>query len=251
MSRKLVVLTGIFVLAMCALAFAQETVDDIIKKNIEARGGYDKLKAVNTVKMTGKQMMQGMEIPFTIIQKRPNCIRLEVSLQGQTMVQVFDGQNAWWINPFMGLNDPQKMPEDQARSVEEQADMDGHLVDSKDKGHTVELIGKENMEGTDVYKVKVVLKNGDVRYDLIDAEHFLEIKTIAKIDRQGTQIEAETSISDYKEVNGLMVGTAMETKVSGQTVSQITIDTIEMNVEVDDSLFKMPVKESAPETPQN
>jgi len=251
MARKSIVLTGIFMLALCALAFSQETVDDIIKKNIEARGGYDKLKAVNTVKMIGKQMVQGLEIPFSIIQKRPNFIRVEASLQGQTMVQAYDGQNSWWTNPFMGLPDPQKMPEDQAKSIVEQADMDGHLVDHKEKGHTVELIGKENMEGTEVFKVKVVLKNGDVRYDLIDAEHFLEIKTIAKIDRQGTQIEAETSISDYKEVNGLMVGTAMETKVSGQTVSQIVIDVIEMNVEVDDSIFKMPVKESAPETPQN
>jgi len=250
MFRKLFFLTSIFVLVICSLAIAQETVDDIIKKNIEARGGYENLKAVKTMKVTGKQMMQGIEVPFTIFQKRPKLIRLEATVQGQTMVQAYDGENPWWINPFMGSTDPQKMPEDQAKSIQEQSDMDGHLVDYKDKGHTVELIGKEDMEGTEVYKIKVELKNGDIRYDLLDTEYFLELKTIAKIKRQGTEIEAETSVSDYKEVNGLMIAHSIETKVGGNVVSQIIIDTIEMDVDVDDSIFTMPAKKEEAPTPK-
>lgn len=250
MYRKLFVLTALFALIICSLAIAQETVEDIIKKNIEARGGYDKIKAVKTVKMTGKQMMQGIEVPFTIVQKRPNNIRLEATVQGQTLVQAYDGENPWWINPFMGSTDPQKMPEDQAKSILEQSDIDGHLVDYKDKGHTVELIGKEDMEGTEVYKIKVVLKNGEIRYDLIDTEYFLELKTIAKLERQGTELEAETTISDYKEVDGMMIGHSIETKVGGNTVSQIVIETIETNVDVDDSIFKMPASDKGQETPK-
>ncbi len=250
MYRKLFLLTAIFALIIFSLAIAQETVEDIIKKNIEARGGYDKIKAVKTMKIAGKQMMQGLEVPFTIIQKRPNLIRLEATVQGQTLVQAYDGENPWWINPFMGSTDPQKMPEDQAKSILEQADMDGHLVDYKEKGHSVELIGKEDLEGTEVYKIKVVLKNGEVRYDLIDTEYFLELETIAKVNQQGTEIEAETFVSDYKDVNGLMISHAIETKVAGNTISQIVIDAIEMNVDVDDSVFKMPVVEKKQEAPK-
>jgi hypothetical protein len=163
------------------------------------------------------------------------------------MVQAYDGQTAWMIMPFMGSTDPEKMPEEQAKDFQEQADIDGPLVDYKEKGHTVELSGKEDMEGTDVYKLKVTLKNGDVRYIYLDGENFIELRRAGKYKRQGAEIEADTYFGDYKPVNDLMVPHAIESKVSGQTVSQITVEKVEMDVAMEDAIFKMPAKSAEKE----
>jgi len=249
MYRKVFLLTLVLAL-ISTLTLSAQTLDEILKSYYEARGGYDQVKAVKSMKATGKQMMQGIEIPFTFYQKRPNLLRAELTVQGQAIIQGYDGETAWLINPLTGSTDPQTLPEEQAKQIIEQADMDGHLFDYKEKGHTVELIGKEDMEGTEVFKLKVTLKDGDIRYDFLDAEYFVELKVTAKIVRQETEIEVDTYMSDYKEVGGLMIAHSMETRRGGTTVSQITMDTIELDVEVDDSMFKMPAKTEKEETPK-
>lgn len=249
MYRKVFLLTLILTI-FTSLTLSAQTLDEILKSYYEARGGYDNVKAVKSMKATGKQMMQGIEIPFIIYQKRPNLLRVEVTVQGQTILQGYDGETAWMVNPLTGSTDPQIMPEEQAKQILEQADMDGHLFDYKEKGHTVELIGKEDMEGTEVYKLKVTLKDGDIRYDYLDAEYFVDLKVAAKIVRQETEIEVETYLSDYKEVEGLMMAHSMETRRGGTTVSQISMDTVELDVEMDDSMFKMPAKAEKEETPK-
>ncbi|MFQ5824129.1 MAG: outer membrane lipoprotein carrier protein LolA [bacterium] len=247
MFRKTLFLIFSINVLFCIQVTAQ-TVEELIEKNIEARGGYEKIKAIKTIKMTGNSMFQGMEAPFTIFAKRPNNLRMEVTIQSQNMVQAYDGETAWMIFPFMGSTEPQKMPEDQADAFIEQADIDGHLVDYKEKGHTVELIGKEDMEGTDVYKLKLTLKNGNVNYIYLDAEYFIELKQKAKRKRQGSEFEVETFFGDYKPINGLMIPHSLESKVGGQTVSQITVEKVEMDVNIDDSIFKMPPKSQEEKT---
>jgi outer membrane lipoprotein-sorting protein len=249
MVRKIFTLTLVLTLLSILTASAQ-TVDEILNKYYDARGGYEKLKSVNTMKSTGKQLIMGMEIPFTIQQKRPNLIRVEATVQGQTMVQGYDGKTAWSINPLTGATVPQTLPEDQAKNIVEQADIDGYLIDYKEKGHSVELIGKEEMDGTKVYKLKVTLKDGDIRYNYLDAEKFLELKVVAKIKRQGTEIDAETYCGDYKKIDGMMMAHSFETKRGGTIVSQITINSIELNCEMDDAIFKLPVKTVQEEAPK-
>jgi hypothetical protein len=116
------------------------------------------------------------------------------------------------------------------------------LFDYKEKGNTVELMGQEDMEGTPVYKLKITLKDGDVRYYFLDAEYFLELKVTSKIKRGEAEFDVETFLSDYKEVNGQMIAHAVESKAGGNVVSQITIETVEFDVPVDDAIFVMPVK---------
>lgn len=235
----MLVLPALLVLQMAAAA-ADLTVDEVIAKNIDARGGLEKMKAVKTVKMTAKIMNHGMEVPGTMELKRPNMIRMEFTIQGQNIVQAFDGENGWMIMPLMGVKDPQKMTEDDVKEVKEQADFDGPLVDYKEKGNTVELMGKEDVEGTSAYKIKVTLKSGDVRYIFVDADSFLELKTTAMIKREGNEMQIDSYSGDYKEVNGLMLPFSIETKMKDQTISQITVDNVEMGVDLDDAMFKMP-----------
>jgi outer membrane lipoprotein-sorting protein len=238
------------VLAPCLLA---QSVDEIIAKNIQARGGADKLKSVKSIKSTATMSMgPGIEAPGTLIQKRPALARLEFTVQGLTAVQAFDGKNGWQIMPFMGKKDPELMSADEAKEIEENADLDGPLVDYKSKGHQVELQGKEKIEGTDAYKLKVTLKNGDVQTIYIDSDSFLDIKEVTKRTVRGTEQEIESAIGDYKPVDGIMFPFAVESGIKGTDQKQkLTITKVELNVPADDSLFKMPAappKAVAPKT---
>jgi len=240
MLRKVSLVAGLIAL-LCSVLSAQ-TVDEIIAKNIQARGGIDKIKSVKTLRSTGTMSMGGgMEAPGSMIQKRPDMARLEFTVQGLTAVQAYDGKDAWQIMPFMGKKDPELMSGDDKKDIVENADIDGPLVDYKSKGNTVELLGKEKVEGTDAYKLKITLKDGDVINDYIDADSFLEIKQETKRMVRGSEREIESSLGDYKEVNGLMFAFAMENGIKGGTEKEkLTISKIELNVPVDDSIFKMP-----------
>jgi len=216
--------------------------DEVIAKNVQARGGLEKLKAVQSIKSTANMSMgQGMEAPGVLIQKRPRLARLDFTIQGLTAVQAYDGKSAWQIMPFMGKKDPEPMSADETKEVEEMADLDGPLVDYKSKGHQVELLGKEKVEGTDAYKIKATLNNGDVQTIYIDSDSFLEIKEETKRTVRGSEQLIESSIGDYKDVDGVLFPFAMESGVKGsQEKQKLTITKIELNVPADDSIFKMP-----------
>ncbi|MGH7730221.1 MAG: outer membrane lipoprotein-sorting protein [Candidatus Eiseniibacteriota bacterium] len=236
------ILLGITLLALLAPIASAQTVDELIAKNIEAKGGLAKLKAVNSTRQTGKMMAgPGMEIPFTMVNKRPKSTRMEFTFQGMTGMQVYDGTTAWMSMPFQGKKEPEVMPADQAKIIEEQADIDGPLMNYKEKGHTIELAGKEQVEGADAFKLKVTLKGGDVRYFYLDAETYLEVKVEAKRTIRGTEVETESYLSDYKDVGGLMMAHVMESGSKGSPQRQkLVIEKVELNPEVDDKTFAMP-----------
>lgn len=247
------VCVSLIALAVLAPSLLAQGADEIIAKYVQARGGADKLKTVQSIKTTATMTMgPGMELAGTVIQKRPMLARMEFSLQGMTAVQAYDGKAAWQIMPFMGKKDPELMSAEEAKETEEMADVDGPLVDYKSKGHQVELLGKEKIEGTDAYKLKLTLKNGDVQTIYIDSDSFLQIKEVDKRTIRGTETETESSIGDYKEVNGILFPFAVESAIKGTDQKQkITISKIELNVPVDDSIFKMPAaapKADAPKT---
>ncbi len=245
---------AVSLIALATPLLSAQSVDDVIAKNVQARGGLDKIKSVQTIRSTGTMSMGGgMEAPGMMIQKRPDMARLEFTVQGLTAVQAYDGKSAWQIMPFMGKKDAEVMSADDKKEMEENADIDGPLVDYKSKGNKVELLGKEKVEGTDAYKLKVTLKNGDVITDYLDADSFLEIKQETKRMIRGSEQDVESSLGDYKEVNGLMFPFAMENGIKGsQEKEKLTISKIELNVPVDDSIFKMPPPAPAakPEEPK-
>lgn len=245
------------VAAFCALAgsgvSARQSVDDLIAKNLEAKGGLEKLKAIQSIKQVNTFNMQGMEGSMTVFTKRPNRLRQEMKLGGQTVINGFDGVTPWTINPLVGFTRAVAVTGPQADMVREQGDFDGPLVDYKAKGHTVELLGKEPVEGSDAYKLKVTLKNGSVRTIWIDAEANLEIKGEGKRTIRGSEVESETALGDYKEVGGVMYPHSVEGGPKGVPQRQkIVIDKIEVNPTLDDSRFKMPEvkKEEPPKAPE-
>jgi outer membrane lipoprotein-sorting protein len=235
-------ITG-FLLALCiAVPAAAQTADEIVAKTIAAKGGVEKLKGIKSARMTGKMTLgPGIEAPIALEIKRPNMMRLDVTVQGIVGSQAYDGAKGWSLMPFAGSKVAMEMSAEELKMAEEQADIDGPLVDYKAKGHTIELLGKDKVEGADVYKLKVTLKNGTVRTLFIDAEHFLEIREEARRTIRGTEMDMETIYGDYKSVDGMMMAHSIDAGVKGMPQRQkITVEKIELNVPIDDARFKMP-----------
>ncbi len=241
------------VLFLCGLALvtgysAAETVEEIVAANLEAKGGEAAWKALETGRMTGTMRMGGgaagaMEMPFTVEFKKPHKIRLEFTMQGMTAVQAFDGEIGWAILPFLGKTEAEEMAEDQVKQLKDQADFEGVLVDYEAKGHAVELVGQEEVDGTPAYKLKVTRADGDVDYLYLDEEYFVEFKMEATREVQGNEVTISTVLGDYKEVGGLLFAHSMEMAFGGGEAQQvITIESIELGIDIPDERFAMPAK---------
>jgi hypothetical protein len=218
-----------------------QSADDILKEHFSAIG-QDKLLKVNTQKMTGKMIQGGMEIPFIQMGKRPAKVRVEGTFQAITFVQTFNGKDGWSLNPFTGATDPQPFSEDELKSMRYQADMDGMLWNWKEKGYAVTFDGKEDMEGTSCFKIKLVTKEGDNFTYYIDSDSYIMIRSNTKIKVMGNETEADTYYSNYMQVEGMAVPAKIETKMNGQIAMTIVVDKVEFNTELDDALFEKPTK---------
>lgn len=212
--------------------------DDVIAKHIEAIGGRKTIDGIKSMRVSGKSLAGGgMEIPITIEYKKPNKVRMEFTFQGMTGIRAYDGQTGWFVMPFAGKTEPEKMSADQVEMIEDNADPFGPLVDYKKKGHQVELVGKDEIEGSEVYKLKVTTKSGNTEYYFLDTEHFLPIQTKGKRKFQGTEIEYTVSYGDYKEVGGLLLAHSIQ---QGGMGGDMTFEKVEVNVDIPDDHFTMP-----------
>lgn len=232
---------------LVSAALQAQTVDEILDKNAAAKGGWDKIRALKSVRMSGKMAMGGgMEAPFSMTKARPESMRLEFTVQGMTGIQAYDGSTGWMVMPFMGKKDAEAISGDMLKEVKDMADFDGQLVDYKTKGHKVELLGKEEIEGTPAYKLKLTTKGGDETFVFIDADSFLEIKMQSKRKIQGQEVEGETNLGNYQEFGGMLFPMSMEMKAKGAPGGQtITIDKVELNPTLAGDFFTMPKKPAA------
>lgn len=239
----------VFVMAMLAIAAvvpvcAMDT-DELVAKAIEAMGGEKAIKEVKSMKTTGKFMASGMEFPFATYHLRPNQMRLEAEVMGAQMIQCYDGEAGWTINPMTGTSEPQKMSPIELKGFKLQADMDGSLIDWKKKGYTIEYIGTDDVEGTETHQLKLDTNDGIVMDMYFDTEYFLLLKVHTKVTEGENEHESDTYMSDYKEIGDLVSAHAIETRIGDQVVNQILLETVELDAEVDKSIFAMPEKQEA------
>jgi hypothetical protein len=221
----------------------QPTLDELVAKNIEAKGGESALHDLQTLRLTGKMLVQQgqIELAYLQIKKRPNEVRSEASLQGMTQIQAYNGKEGWRVSPFFGRKDPERMSADDVKALLEDTEIDGALVDWKKKGSSVEYLGTEDVEGTPAHKLKVVRKNGDVSFVYLDPDHFLEIRVLTQRMRHGAHEEVEIDLGDYEKAGGVFVPTSVESGRKGAPDKQrIIIDKVEANLPVDDSIFYFP-----------
>jgi hypothetical protein len=239
MRRVLLAAAGLLLLAPVCAA---QTADEIVARYVKTVGGMEKIQAIRSLRRTGKFTGGGgFEAKVVEENKRPNMVRQEFSLQGMTGVNAFDGASGWKIEPWQGKKDPEPLGEEEMKQIVEDSDFDGPLVNYKEKGNRVEYVGLEPVEGTDAHKLKVTLKNGDVRYYFMDTDYFVPIKIETKRMVRGAEREYETSLGDYKEVAGVYLPHSVETGVKGTPFkSQVNYEKIEANVSLDDARFRRP-----------
>ncbi len=222
------------------------TVDEILAKNVAARGGESRLKAIRTLCITGKTIFSfgdsQIEAGWGQVQKRPGMLRSEVTLQGLTAVDTYDGKEGWTLQPFGGRRDAQKHSADESRQLAEQADIEGPLVDWKEKGHTVEFLGTEDVDGTPALKLRVNLKGGNTEYVYLDPDSALEIRTETVTRVRGTETITDTDLGSYEQVEGVWFPFSLEQtqKGGGGGSQRYDVERAEANVELDDSIFAFP-----------
>jgi outer membrane lipoprotein-sorting protein len=239
MRKTLLSLAG---LALLANPLPAQTADEIIAKYLTTVGGMDKIQAVTTLRRTGK-FTGGGGFEARVVQesKRPTKVRQEFSFQGMTGINAYDGKTGWKIEPWQGKKDAEALSEEEMKQIVEDADFDEPLVNYRQKGNKVEFVGTEQVEGTDVFKLKVTLASGDVRYYYMDTDYYVPIKIEMKRMIRGAEQESETTLGDYKAVAGWYLPYSIETARKGSDETQkITFEKIEANVPIDDGRFAKP-----------
>ena len=233
------------VLALPAVARADQ-LDDIIARNVAAHGGA-KLRELKTLRLTGRLVFGfgdgSVEASWAQVLARPGKMRGEVTLQGLTAVQAFDGRDGWSVQPFGGRRDPERASQDDARTFAQQAEFEGPLVDWRAKGNRVEYLGTEDIDGTTALELRVTRKDGDIQYLYLDPDSALEIRVTTVHRVRGSEDISETDLGSYQQVAGVWIPFSVQSGAKGAPrTMHITIDHAEANVPVDDAWFRFPTQ---------
>ncbi|MBU6166667.1 MAG: hypothetical protein KGQ52_11130 [Alphaproteobacteria bacterium] len=237
---------GALFLATAAMAqpAALPSADEIVQKNLAARGGQAALAALTSLTLDGKLVFPGgFELTYHEV-RSGGAVRVEATLQGLTLVQAYDGKGGGWrINPFEGRKDAEKMGDDEARSLADAATIPGVLLSARADGASVSLLGREDFDGTDCYKLKVIQKDGDEFIYLIDPDSMLEVKIVETRKLRGAVQVSETELGDYEAVAGVMFPMSVESGPQGASQRQRTIITkAAANAAAPPALFAQPAK---------
>src|SRR5262245_20595571 len=231
-------------LVLSSFPLSAQSVDSLIAKYVQASGGMTKIQALQPLARNGKYTSAGgVEAVVVQMNKRPTSVREEFTIQGMTGINAYDGRDGWKIEPWQGKRDPESLGEDEMHGILDDADFDGPLVNYQAKGNKVEFQGTEQIEGSDAYKLKVTRPNGDVSFYYLDTEYYVPIRIDTQRMIRGAPQEFETSLGDYKQVNGVYLPFSAESGPKGSSSTnrgKITYDKIEANVALDDTRFTRP-----------
>lgn len=246
MSKHFAILLSAGLLSVASAWAADPSLDEILDGHIETIGGKAAIDSVDTAKASGTMVFQGgLEAPFSIeFQPPQDRMRLDFEFQGMTAVNAYDGEGGWAILPFLGKTTAEPMAEDQLKQAQDQADFFGPLINHKEKGHSIELVGKTDVEGTEAFHLKVSKANGDVENWYLDSEYYLPFRVEAKAEVQGQQVETATTYGDYKEVGDMVFAHSVTVEFGAAGQQTIVIENMELNVELDEQRFFMPAAET-------
>jgi len=234
-TRFYTLLTGLLIAGYCTSA---QTADEIVAKNIEAMGGAEKLKEIKTQYMEGSMEAQGQTIPIKRWVKQDAAMRLEFVVNNSNNVQVVTGSTGWTLMPVMQQTAPEDMDPAVVKLMKSQLDLRGELYDYKGKGRKVELLGKEAVNGSPAWKLKITTPDGTNGIAYLDAQTYLLVKTTNHTTVEGREMDLVTTLSDYKKTaDGLAYPGTTEQQPGGVKISVLKVET---NLPVADSLFSKP-----------
>jgi len=219
------------------------TAEELAAKNIEAKGGAAALAAVQSVRRSGLLIVNGGQLSLAIVEtrQRPGSIRNELTLQGLTQVESYDGKDGWRIDPFQGRKDPERTSPDDLKGLIEDAQIGGPLEDYQERGATLEYAGTEDIDGTAAHKLKLSHKNGDLQYIYLDPDYFLEIRIESQRSVRGVKQIVITDLGEYEQVSGVYWASSVTSRSKGdRDPAKILYDTIEVNIPLDAAYFSFP-----------
>jgi hypothetical protein len=219
-----------------AISYAQ-TADELINKHIEAIGGKENWKKVNSMRSEATLSTQGIDIPVVITQVHNVGMKQEFTVMGMSGYSIIGVDGGWNFNPMQGQQKPEPITQDELNIGKEQLDLQGEFLDYKEKGHNVELLGNEDVDGTSCYKLKLTRKSGREATYLLDPKSFYIIRAVSKLTANGQEIESIINLSNYQKLPaGIVVPFTMENTM---LPAPINMKKIEVNVAVDQSIFKV------------
>ena len=239
----LMALSLLGVLASACATISAPTVDEIVDSNIAARGGKQRIQALQSIRESGTATASGGRVAQVIREiKRPGLFRLEFSYQGTTSVFAHDGRSGWQVAPLQGQFEPMAMPpEADAAAGVDQRDLEGPLLDWKQKGHVVKLAGRESIDGREAFKLEVAMQGGAVRYDYVDVASRLVVRSDVTRLIRGRATVLQNTFSDFRAVDGIVFPHVIETRVKERPqVLRIIVESIELNPDLEDARFKLP-----------
>ncbi len=229
--------------ALFAACSSPSQVDEIVASNLAARGGKERIQALQSFRATGTATASGGRIARVVQEiKRPDLYRLEFSSQGTVAVFAHDGEVGWQVAPLQGVFEPEVVkPEYDSEAGIDERDIEGPLVDWQEKGHLVELVGRETLAGGEAYKLKVTLADGAIRYDYVDVVSNQVVRSDKPEMIRGNSVQLEVTYSDFRDVEGLVFPHFIETHVKDRPeYIKIVVEEFELNPDLDDTRFQLP-----------
>jgi hypothetical protein len=233
MKKSMTLLAAIILASVCSA----QTLDEIANKYYAANG-LEKLENAKTMTLKGVVSQMGMELPLTIMVKKPNMVKVLQEFSGMEIIIAFDGEKAYMVNPMTGSTDPVELPAEQAGSVQQYNMFRDTFMDNFKAGR-VTLDGEEAIDGKPAFKLTLTNETGEKTTYFIDKDSYLTVKTIQTVNQMGQEMEVETYIREHKVIDGIKFGTRIANFVNGAEMGGMTIETIEIDTPIEDSVFKL------------
>jgi len=233
MKKMIFILTAL----ISASLINAQSLDEIVKK-YSAAMKTDQLDKVQTIKITGKMSAMGMEMPMTMFMKNPDKIKVIYSFNGQEMTSVYDGEKGYMVNPMTGSTDPVELTGEQLKQVQNNNAFNDQVLDFFKKG-SLTLEGEDNVNGKPAFKLKATIEGGNPIYLSIDKASYLLVKTSTKVSQMGQEMEVDSFMSDYTDNQGVVMPKKTTASSGGMEMAVITFDKIEVNLPMEDSVFKL------------
>ncbi len=227
---KKLIFTGLF--SVAGLFVMAQTADEVVAKHIEAIGGAENWKKVNSIVMEGSMNVMGNDVGVKISQLHNKGMRQDISVAGMTGYVFMTPTSGYTFMPFQGQQTPEPMTADDLKESLDDLDIQGNLLDYKAKGHNVELLGTEDVEGTECYKLKLTRKNSGEQTLYVDKDSYLMIKAVSKRKAMGQEMDIASEFSDYKEVGGVLLPHAIS-----QQFGTVIMTSVKVNEPLDESIF--------------
>jgi len=240
--KKLFSLSFAILIAAFFTVVHGQDLSEILDQHFSAVG-QEKLMKIKTFTIYGNIVQMGTEFSFVQKVKTPDKFRMDANIQGQLMIQAYDGETGWYVAPWISL-DTQDLTGPQLDQTKDQTNMEGDLYNWEEKGHQAEYLGTEDMEGTEVYKIKLTKKDGKEIFYYIDSEAYIILKETRKMTVQGNEIEIESFPGNYEVFDGIVFPMSIKTNTMGQE-TEILFDSVKFDLEMNDSIFVRPDQEEA------